>query len=170
MQHNITTQVLEYGWVQDISEIGHSALPQTEINVREGSNIDLNIFFLENGPSNRDKYHFRITTRGTALGKTHKHTLLRYILIVPTENVDYIISHGSVLKLTNQPIPVNVLTVDDDVYEGTKIIILRLLQINSTNNVTYSLGFISETVVITVEDNDSMLNEAFVFMSNHKSN
>ena len=82
MQHNITTQVLEYGWMQDISEIGHSALPQTEIIVREGTTIDLNIFFLENGPSNRDKYHFRITTGGTALGKTHKHTLLRCNILI----------------------------------------------------------------------------------------
>ena len=73
-----------------------------------------------------------------------------------TEFVDYIISHDSVLELTSQPLSVNVQTVDDDVYEGTETIILTLVQTDSSNNVTYDSGLISDTAFITLEDNDSM--------------
>ena len=73
-----------------------------------------------------------------------------------TEFVDYIISNASVLELTSQPLSVNVQTVDDDVYEGTKTIILTLVQTNSSNNVTYDSGLTSDTAFITLEDNNSM--------------
>ena len=71
--------------------------------------------------------------------------------------MDYNISHDVVLELTNQPLPVHVLTMDNDVYEEAKTINLTLVQTNSSNNVTYDSGLISETVFITVEDNDGML-------------
>ena len=73
-----------------------------------------------------------------------------------TEFVDYIISHDSVLELTSQPLSVNVQTVDDDVYEGTETLFLTLVQTDSSNNVTYDSGLISDTAFITLEDNDSM--------------
>ena len=73
-----------------------------------------------------------------------------------TEFVDYIISHDSVLELTSQPLSVNVETVDDDVYEGTETLFLTLVQTDSSNNVTYDSGLISDTAFITLEDNDSM--------------
>ena len=60
------------------------------------------------------------------------------------------------LELTSQPLSVNVQTVDDDVYEGTETIILTLVQTDSSNNVTYDSGLISDTAFITLEDNDSM--------------
>ena len=73
-----------------------------------------------------------------------------------TELVDYIISNTSVLELTSQPLSVNVQTVDDDVYEGTETLFLTLVQTDSSNNVTYDSGLISDTAFITLEDNDSM--------------
>ena len=73
-----------------------------------------------------------------------------------TEFVDYIIFHASVLELTSQPLSVNVQTVDDDVYEGTETLFLTLVQTDSSNNVTYDSGLISDTAFITLEDNDSM--------------
>ena len=69
--------------------------------------------------------------------------------------MDYNISHDVVLELTNQPLPVHVITVDNDVYEGTKTINLTLTQTYSSNNVTYDSGLVFKTAFITVEDNDS---------------
>ena len=69
--------------------------------------------------------------------------------------MDYNISHALVLVLTNQPLPVHVLTVENDVYEGTKTINLTLVQTYSSNNVTYDSGLISKAAFITVEDNNS---------------
>ena len=59
------------------------------------------------------------------------------------------------LELTSQPSRVNIVTADDDVYEGTRTIVLTLVQTESSNNVTYDSGLISDTVLITLEDNDS---------------
>ena len=59
----------EYGWVQEISEDRHSALPLYEVNATEGESIDLNIFFLHNGPSSRDYYTFTIATGGSAMSR-----------------------------------------------------------------------------------------------------
>ena len=62
------------------------------------------------------------------------------------------------LELTNEPLLVRVLTVDDDdVYEGVKTLSLTLAQNDSSNNVTNALGLTSETVLIILEDNDSKL-------------
>jgi hypothetical protein len=129
----------EYGWVQDISEDRQSALPQADISATEGDSIALRIYFVQNGPSNIDYFLFSITTGGTAI-----------------EFVDYNISNASLLELTSQPLSVNVQTVDDDVYEGTETLFLTLVQTNSSNNVTYDSGLMSDTAFITVEDNDKL--------------
>ena len=77
---------------------------------------------------------------------------------------DYTIVYDPELQLTNEPLLVQVLTVDDDdVYEGVKTLSLTLSQNDSSNNVTNALGLTSETVLIILEDNDSKLRrEPFV--------
>ena len=72
---------------------------------------------------------------------------------------DYSVVHNAVLvlQLTNEPFPVRVTTVDDDVYEGTETLSLTLAQTRSSNSVTFNQGLIFEKVLITLKDNDSML-------------
>ena len=70
---------------------------------------------------------------------------------------DYSVVHNAVFELTNEPFPVQVTTVDDDVYEGTETLSLTLAQTRSSNSVTFSQGLIFEKVLITLKDNDSML-------------
>ena len=55
--------------MQEISEDRQSGLPLYEVNATEGESIDLNIFFLQNGPSSRDYYTFTITTGGSAISR-----------------------------------------------------------------------------------------------------
>ena len=54
--------------MQGITQGNQSTLLQGEINVLEGESIDLNIYFLQYGPSNTDYYTFTITTGGSAMG------------------------------------------------------------------------------------------------------
>ena len=72
-------------------------------------------------------------------------------------NVVHNVVHNAVLQLTNEPFPVRVTTVDDDVYEGTETLSLTLAQTRSSNSVTFNQGLIFEKVLITLKDNDSML-------------
>ena len=66
--------------MKNISEDRHSALPLYEVKATEGDSIDLNIFFLQNGPSSRDYYTFTITTGGSAISKAE--CLLFYVVII----------------------------------------------------------------------------------------
>ena len=52
--------------MQSITGDMQSALPLTEVHVTEGDNIDLTIFFLQNGPNHQDSINFEITTTGSA--------------------------------------------------------------------------------------------------------
>ena len=54
--------------MQEISEDMQSAVPQLHLDAMEGDNINLTIYFLQNGPSNTDYTIFTITTGGTANG------------------------------------------------------------------------------------------------------
>ena len=150
---------LEYGWVRNISEDRQSALPVAAVNAIEGDTIDLSIFFLQNGPSNKDSYSFTIIAGGSALSKTIHQSCMNStyenLVDLSPDTKDYNILSGLNLELNNEPLSVSIQTVDDDAYEGTETIYLTLVQSTSSNNVTYSTGLISETVVITVEDNDS---------------
>ena len=65
--------------------------------------------------------------------------------------------YDGVLRLTNASLPLQVVTVDDGVYEGTETIYLTLAQKDSSNNVTNGMGLTSETLSITLKDNDSTL-------------
>ena len=63
--------------------------------------------------------------------------------------------HIQVLELTDESVPVTIVAVDDNVYEGTEVIYLRLTQTNSSNDVTH--GLVHPSITIILEDNDSML-------------
>ena len=73
---------------------------------------------------------------------------------ISVEVEDYILSYTAPLSLTNQPLPVMVSTVDDDVFEEREEIVLTLVQ-SSYSNEGQILAW--QTVVITVSDNDSKL-------------
>ena len=60
----------------------------------------------------------------------------------------------TVYQLINQPVSVNLHTLDDDVYEGREDIFLTLAQVDSSNTVTN--GLVSPTVHLVLEDNDGM--------------
>ena len=79
--------------------------------------------------------------------------------------------YDGVLRLTNAPLPLQVVTVDDGVYEGTETIYLTLAQKDSSNNVTNGMGLTSETLSITLKDNDSTLHKTFkhCLQKNHSS-
>ena len=63
--------------------------------------------------------------------------------------------HIQVLELTDEPVPVTIVAVDDNVYEGTELIYLRLTETDSSNDVTR--GLVHPSIAIILEDNDSML-------------
>ena len=68
------------------------------------------------------------------------------------DDLDYNLTYSSLL-LTNQPLPITLFLEDDDIYEDTESIILTLLQRNSSIQENQILAH--ETVVVTLEDNDS---------------
>ena len=74
-------KISEYGWVGQISDDRWSAVPQSEVNVTEGESVELNIYFLQNGPSSSDFYTFTMTSSGSAERKrvmVHSITLFKF--------------------------------------------------------------------------------------------
>ena len=57
-----------YGWVQNISDSGTRADPQTDITAVEGENVTLTLYFTKNYPPNEIRFRFFIETNGTATG------------------------------------------------------------------------------------------------------
>ena len=55
--------------MEEVSEDKWSAIPLAGVNVTEGDDVHLNVYFLQNGPSNTDLYVFIITTNETAISK-----------------------------------------------------------------------------------------------------
>ena len=60
--------LIVYGWVQDIAEDRHSAIPQDDIYTEEGENVSLNIYSTKNGPRNFLTLSFTVETSGSATG------------------------------------------------------------------------------------------------------
>ena len=145
----------EYGWVGQISDDRWSAVPQSEVNVTEGDSIELSVYFLQNGPSSSDSYTFTITSTGSAACKRVMVLSITLLCTICAGILDYSMVHIQVLELTDEPVPVTILAVDDNVYEGTEVIYLRLTETNSSNDVTH--GLVHPSITIILEDNDSML-------------
>ena len=57
-----------YGWVQNISDSGTRADPQTAITAVEGETVTLTLYFTKNDPPNEVRFRFFIETDGTATG------------------------------------------------------------------------------------------------------